>query len=238
VNIFSAEDRTRTCQNLKRRPSRFQSFDEQNDDRNDNRKDEQFERELPPEIRAELNGNLPRSKNRRPIRPAIPTPPPAGEATVPPIAKPVQRESRPHGGSWIWWLLASVGVVFLLARLSDNRQPRTSNSTPVEVRQVLPPAVEVRRALPVVEVRRALPAIEVRRALPVNSVPSAVPNIGWQSIKMPDGSVIPVHYEGELPSSAALPLQGHFIGEEYSTGNTSWVWMTPAGTNVASWVDP
>jgi hypothetical protein len=96
--------------------------------------------------------------------------------------------------------------------------------------------MEVRRALPVVEVRKALPT--VLRALPVNFVPSAVPNIGWQSIRMPDGSVIPVHYQGELPSSAALPLQGHFIGEEYSTGNTSWIWMTPVGASFPSWVDP
>ena len=106
----------------------------------------------------------------------------------------------------------------------------------MEVRRALPPPMEVRRALPVVEVRKALPT--VLRALPVNFVPSAVPNIGWQSIRMPDGSVIPVHYQGELPSSAALPLQGHFIGEEYSTGNTSWIWMTPVGASFPSWVDP
>jgi hypothetical protein len=55
---------------------------------------------------------------------------------------------------------------------------------------------------------------------------------------MPKGAIIAVHYEGALPSSAALPPQGHFIGEEYLTGNTSWVWMTPAGTNFPSWVDP
>ena len=225
--IFT-ESRTRTYRNQER----WQSCrnDKRNDGRNDNRFDDSFESELPPEIRAELNGNLPRSKNRRLIRPAVP------------IAKPVPRESR-RSDSWIWWLLASVGVLFMLARLSDNRQPITSNSTPVEVRQALPSAVEVRRALPVVEVRRALPKAlralpRARRALPVNSAPSVVPTTGWQSVRMPDGSVIAVHYEGELSSSAALPLQGHFIGEEYSTGNTSWVWMTPAGANVASWVDP
>ena len=108
-------------------------------------------------------------------------------------------------------------------------------SPPIDSAPPSPVAQVVRRALPV-EVRRALP--RALRALPVNSVPSAVPTVGWQSIRMPDGSIIPIHYEGELPSSAALPLHGHFIGEEYSTGNTSWVWMTPAGTNVASWVDP
>ena len=106
----------------------------------------------------------------------------------------------------------------------------------MEVRRALPPPVEVRRALPVVEVRKALPAVP--RALPINSAPFAVPTVGWQSIRMPDGSIIPVHYEGELPSSAALPPRGRFIGEEYSTGNTSWIWMTPVGASFPSWVDP
>jgi hypothetical protein len=55
---------------------------------------------------------------------------------------------------------------------------------------------------------------------------------------MPDGTIVNVSYQGELPSSAALPPQGHFIGEAYSTGTTSWVWMTPAGANFPSWVDP
>ena len=49
-----------------------------------------------------------------------------------------------------------------------------------------------------------------------------------------DSSCLP----GELPSSAALPPRGRFIGEEWSTGNTSWIWMTPAGANFPSWVDP
>jgi hypothetical protein len=109
-------------------------------------------------------------------------------------------------------------------------------SPPIDSLPPSPAVQTVRRALPVIEVRRALPT--VLRALPVNSAQSTVPTAGWQSIRMPDGRVIPVHYQGELPSSAALPLHGHFIGEEYSTGNTSWVWMAPAGTNVASWVDP
>jgi hypothetical protein len=53
-----------------------------------------------------------------------------------------------------------------------------------------------------------------------------------------DGTTVQVCYQGELPSSAALPRQGRFIGEEWSTGNTSWIWMTPAGVNFPSWVDP
>jgi hypothetical protein len=86
--------------------------------------------------------------------------------------------------------------------------------------------------LPAVEVRKALPAIP--RAFPVTSAVSTE----WQPIRMPDGSVVQASYQGELPSSAALPARGRFIGEEWSTGNTSWIWMTPAGANFPSWVDP
>jgi hypothetical protein len=55
---------------------------------------------------------------------------------------------------------------------------------------------------------------------------------------MPDGSIVQASYQGELASSAALPARGRFIGEEWSTGNTSWIWMKPAGVSFASWVDP
>jgi hypothetical protein len=55
---------------------------------------------------------------------------------------------------------------------------------------------------------------------------------------MPDGTIVNVSYQGELSSSAALPPQGRFVGEQYSTGTTSWVWMTPAGASFPSWVDP
>jgi len=55
---------------------------------------------------------------------------------------------------------------------------------------------------------------------------------------MPDGSIVWAVYQGELPSSAALPAQGRFIGEEWSTGSTAWIWMTPAGASFPSWVDP
>jgi hypothetical protein len=117
----------------------------------------------------------------------------------------------------------------MLARFSDNKQPIASSSTPVEIQRTPLPSVEVRRALPVVEVRRALPT--ALRALPVNSAPSVAPTVGWKSNRMLDGRVILVHYQGELPSSAALPPRGRFIGEEYSTGNTSWIWMTPVGAS-------
>jgi hypothetical protein len=121
-------------------------------------------------------------------------------------------------------LLATlIGLPLLLARVADNTHPQSR-------------LVEVRRALPVVEVRKALPAVP--RALPVTSGISTVSNAAWQPIRMPDGTIVNVSYQGELPSSAALPRQGHFIGEEYSTGTTTWIWMQPAGASFPSWVDP
>ena len=140
---------------------------------------------------------------------------------------------------WKWWAAAIAGILlFAGVWAAINQLPRQVYfSPPIDSVPPSPsPVLEVRRALPVVEVRRALPT--VLRALPVNSALVPVPTTGWQSIQMPNGAKIAVHYEGELPSSAALPLHGHFIGEEYSTGNTSWIWTQPAGTNVASWVDP
>jgi hypothetical protein len=70
-----------------------------------------------------------------------------------------------------------------------------------------PAAVEVRRALPIVEVRRALPT--VLRALPVSSALATVPTTGWQSIRMPDGHVIPVRCQ-----ERELPILGRSLKEE------------------------
>jgi hypothetical protein len=89
---------------------------------------------------------------------------------------------------------------------------------------------------PWLEVRRALPAAP--RALPLTSAVSTSSNEGWSSIRMPTGEIVPVHYEGELASSASLPSQGAYIGQEFSTGKTSWIWMTWAGASFPSWVDP
>jgi hypothetical protein len=61
---------------------------------------------------------------------------------------------------------------------------------------------------------------------------------GWQQIKMPDGEIVWVSYQGRLSSSSQLPNEGRFIGEEWSTDQTSWVWMVPAGSTFPSWVDP
>jgi hypothetical protein len=73
-------------------------------------------------------------------------------------------------------------------------------SQPVEVRRALPPPVKVRRALPAVP-----------RALPVSSTVSTVSNAEWQPVTLPDGTTVQVRYQGELPSSAALPLKGALL---------------------------
>jgi hypothetical protein len=209
VNTFSVENRTRTYQPRQGVHFRRGTFDDQ------------FDCQLPEEARTELLGEIPPPNPCRSRKiPYRPAPPPA----------------KRLGGAAVIGAIAIVALFLYAVSRTDG--PSTFTAPP-ESRSVLPPLpsqpVEVRRALPV-EVRRALPT--ALRALPINSVPSVVPTVGWQSIRMLDGSIIPVHYEGELPSSAALPSQGRFIGEEYSTGNTSWIWTQPAGTNVASWVDP
>jgi hypothetical protein len=232
------ENRTRTYQTLERRQSRLESIDDQ------------FESELPPEVRAELEIS-PRSISQPPVRipeteqeieqalewlksqgyfrPTIPAPPPVSPPqplAIPAASKPAQ--DAPRSGTGIWLLLATlIGLPLLLARVADNTHPQ---SRPVEVRRALPPPVAVRRALPAVP-----------RALPVTSPWSTVPDptsSQWQPVRFYDGTTVQACYQGELPSSAALPTRGRFIGEEWSTGNTSWIWMTPAGASFPSWVDP
>ena len=221
MNTFSVEDRTRTYQPRQGVHFRRGTFDDQ------------FDCQLPEEARTELLEEIPPPKTYR-LREI-------------PVYQPAPPAAKRSGGAAV---IGSIAIVALfLYAVSRTGGPSTSTappdsrsvptplrSQPVEVRRALPPPVEVCRALPVVEVRKALPAVP--RALPVNSAPFAVSTVGWQSIRMPDGSIIPVHYEGELPSSAALPPRGRFIGEEYSTGNTSWIWMTPVGASFPSWVDP
>jgi len=182
-----------------------------------------------------------------PVSKALTPDSPPWPFVMPPVAKPVQRASR--SGSGIWVLLALllgfpilIGLlaqaVSTLSTLSSRPVDDTQHrSRPVEVRRALPVPVEVRRALSAVEVRKALPVVP--RALPVTSQTSSVSNTSWwRSLQMPDGSFIGVRYQGELPSSASLPAQGDFIGQQYSVGSTSWIWMTRPGATTPSWVDP
>jgi hypothetical protein len=166
----------------------------------------------------------------------------------PPVIPPAAQPPRSSPSS-IWWMLAMLlGLAFLLSRQANPTQPQdrqaqvgatlpAPSSSSTQVPQ--PTAqrwVEVRRALPAVEVRKALPVVP--RALPVTAGNSTVSNTVWQSIQMPDGSFIGVRYMGELSNSAALPAHGDFIGQEYSVGSTSWIWMTRPGMTTPSWVDP
>jgi hypothetical protein len=229
MNTFSVEDWTRMYNRLERTQSRFEPSDSD------------FEKELPSEIRAELETarQAPNARGPTParfafrsyLRPSVPAPPPI---VTPPTAQPPPRRGT---AIWWWWLAAIAGVATIVGiSLAINQLPKQVIFSPPIDPAPSPPALEVRRALPVIEVRRALPAVP--RALPVSSATTTVPTVGWQSIRMLDGRIVPVHYEGELPSSAALPPQGRFLGEEWSSGKTSWIWMTPAGASFPSWVDP
>ena len=250
MNTFSVDDRTRRYVNRSARMHQSRQSIRTPLDYN-NRFDSQFESQLPPEVRTELE-IPPQSINRWPARipeteeeiqaalkwlksqgylQSVSAPPPSPEPAVapqpppvvPPAAKPAQSASRPGSGIWLW-LVAMLLAIPILNGLLPRTQPQSR-------------WVEVRRALPAVEVRKALPVVP--RALPVTSQASTVSNTGWwQSIRMPDGSFIGVRYMGELPSSASLPAQGDFIGQEYSVGTTSWIWMTRPGATTPSWVDP
>jgi hypothetical protein len=109
-------------------------------------------------------------------------------------------------------------------RQSQQFQPGATPAPP-------PPMVEVRRALPVVP--RALPA----RAPEFNALNAE--NAHWRSIRFADGSVGQIYDEGLLSRTALLPAQGRFPGDAFAVvGGHYWIWMQPAGANVASWVDP
>ena len=181
------------------------------------------------ELRAQIEESPPQGfylrpapPNYRSVRPPPPREmiyrqsPPVSPPPLPPVTPPVAArtcESAPRRGSGIcWWLLGFPVIVGLLSQPPSTQ----SGSRWVEV-----------RALPVIP-----------GALPVDSQTSAVSNAPWQSVRMPDGTIVQPSLQGELPSSASLPPQGRFIGEEYSTGTTSWIWMTPAGASFPSWADP
>jgi hypothetical protein len=229
--------------------------------------EEQFERQLPPEVRAELEARLP-AISRPPVR--IPeTEKEIQEAIVwlksrgylppspvqpPPAPSSVQNTRAPanNGGlaALVWTLiigciLAPIVLIGMLASL-NNSHPSTENR-PAAVPSRQPAYAhprEVRRALPV-DVRRALPA--VRRAELVSTPtlfdsPSEPQRGDWHSVTLLDGTTVQACYQGNLASSGNLPSQGHFLGEEWSTGTgpnaTDWIWLQPAGAHFASWVDP
>jgi hypothetical protein len=210
---------------------------------------ESFDGQLPAQARIELEEfpappqvflrPHPQTSRRCEVPPVLPPevflrpPPPVSPPRPPVIPAPSQsmREAAPPRGAGIWWLLAALlGFPVLIGLLPHER---SSQGTQTDSRWV-----EVRRALPIasdsVEVRRALPAQTPQRS----SLSSPFADTQWQAMRMPDDTIVSVSYQGDLPSSAALPAQGRFIGEEYSTGDTRWIWMTRAGAAFPSWVDP
>jgi len=239
MNPCSVEDRTWTYQPSGRIRSRLE-FDRQ--------VDEQFERQLPPEVRAELE-TAPSRVNRWParipeteeeIQVALawlkahgflrePQPP-----QVPPVVQapnPARTERAPRRSWGLIWMV--LGGVFLWALLHNQPTSDRHAGSTISVSGSGQPSCTSSRP---VDDRRALPVTP--RALPVTSGISSVSNAAWQPMRMPDGTVLNVSYQGSLPFSASLPPRGRFIGEQYSTETTSWVSMTPAGASFPSWVDP
>jgi hypothetical protein len=47
-----------------------------------------------------------------------------------------------------------------------------------------------------------------------------------------------IYDEGQLSTTAQLPAQGQVIGDAFQIDNHYWLWLTPAGANFPSWVDP
>jgi hypothetical protein len=194
--------------------------------------DESFDCQLPVEARTELLEEIPPPQTYRLreipayrptqspppqvfLRPPPPVSPPRPTVT-PGAAKPAQ--NAPCSGTGIWLLLGVLlGFPMLIALLAQAVSTlSTLSSRPVDDTQPQSREREVRRALPPpVEVRRALPVVP--RALPVTSPVSSVSDSG-QPVKLLDGTTVQAFYQGELPSSAALPARGRFICEEWSTG--------------------
>jgi hypothetical protein len=200
--------------------------------------DKSFEGQLPARARSELLEEFPSRRTYR-LQESIPVPSPVFLRS-PPLVSPLEPppirpgtgrelgEPAPRRGVGIWWLLAALlGFPVLIGLL-----PHAPSSQPVYGTQSISRWVEVRRALPVAnpEVRRALPALA--RAFPVEEQTIPGSNGNWQAVQMPDGTIVEAAYQGTLPNAASLPAQGHFIGEEWRTGDTSWIWMTPAGANL------
>jgi hypothetical protein len=194
--------------------------------------DESFDCQLPAEARIELLEEIPpppmyrlrEIPAYRPVQEPPPEvflrPPPPVSPPLPPVTPgaPGRRRGHPaaapeYGYRW--------GVQFLLALLGQ------AVSTQVDGTQPQSRSVEVRRAAPAAG----------RRPQSVAGG-SARSSDSGQPVRLLDGTTVRAFYQGELPSSAALPSQGRFIGEEWSTGNTSWIWIKPAGAHFASWVDP
>ena len=261
MNTFTVEDRTRTSQNPQRRHSRRESCDEQFE--SELPPEIRAELEAPvriPETEQEIQAAIAWLKSRGYL-PTVSAPSSSGELSPPvspprpPVSKreipayrpvvPPPSARRSHGAAvigcalivalFIWALSHNNGPSDLTAP-SESRPAATSSRQPAYA-QAQP---EVRRALPV-DVRRALPVVQRAQLV---SAPTTEIGVGaWHSVRLLDGTTtVSACFQGWLPSSADLPNAGHFIGEEFATGDAAhpntWIWMIPVGASFPSWVDP
>jgi hypothetical protein len=131
--------------------------------------------------------------------------PPPQPPVIAGAGKPAQSASR-WSGTGIWLLLGFIVLIGLFPHAISTLWAPSSISVygtqpgqePVKVRRELPP--------PPLEVRRALPAVP--RAPPASSPVSRVSNAQWQPVRLSDGTTVQVFYQGELPRSASLPSHG------------------------------
>ena len=106
----------------------------------------------------------------------------------------------------------------------------------MEVRQALPPSVEVRRALPAVP--RAEPV-----AGPLTTTGEPMLSGRQYYVSMPDGRHLLVNYKGWIDHACNLPKQpkggaNNAADTDQATGHT-WIYTVPAiGPNVPQWIDP
>jgi hypothetical protein len=85
------------------------------------------------------------------------------------------------------------------------------------------------------------PAPPVRRAeLAVKRAQFVGLPVGWTGNElMPDGSIVPVRYMGEVGYFDHLPRNPSY-GDMWkvTSSGAAWVWTTPAGFAAPAWVDP
>jgi len=85
----------------------------------------------------------------------------------------------------------------------------------------------------------ATPTPTVMRALPVNHfAPRPIGDL--LRVQLPDGRILWTKACAGVRSLTDLPLTGNQVGDmRYVSGtNAFWVWTTPIGGGLATWIDP
>lgn len=173
----------------------------------------------PPEAMDEL-----RSRRFRP-----PTPPPRKSSRLEEARKFVN--TAVLGASGLAFIFAMMVVV---ASVLFNRAKEETRPVPAPTPAAVAPTPRsyVYGPPPTVPAPRA--ELAVKRATFVG-----LP-VGWRgSETMPDGSIIPVTYKGEVGYFDSLP-RNPALGDMWKvlSSGASWVWYTPAGFSAPAWVDP